>query len=291
MLDSVLTITGLTKQYKNFTLGPIDLRVEKGIVVALLGTNGSGKSTLFRILMGMVQPSEGQLSFFDTAGQMSETEIKQRIGYVGDQFDIMGHLTIKELASLVSYWYPNWSMQKYQELLHRYKVNEHQKYSKCSKGTQKKVQFILAMSYEPELLLLDELTAGVDLVSQRKMREDLQEFMADGEHTIVLASHILDEIRQVSDYIYVLDDGQIIRSFEKDEVHVNWARVWTSHIPAALRQHPHVLEFSEQPMQLVTDDLTSIEAELAKENATITHIQRLNMDEVITFILEATHSD
>lgn len=288
MTSTVLRIEGLTKQYKRFTLGPIDLQVERGTVVALLGTNGSGKSTLLRLLIGLIQGDKGKITLFENDLPANETEIRQNIGYVGGLYDTMGHLTIKELASFVAYWYPKWDQYKYLGLLKRYHIDENEKFIKCSKGTQKKVEFILALSYSPELLFLDEPSASVDIVSQRKMREDLSEYLTTGDRTIVIATHILDEVKQLSDFVYVLDRGKIIHTFEKDEIHEKWARLWVSDITQAIKDHPNTVEIMNPPLQIVTDDLRTIEAELLRENITTSHTQRLNMDEVLTFILEKT---
>ncbi|MGO4886598.1 hypothetical protein ACJ2A9_02480 [Anaerobacillus sp. MEB173] len=177
--------------------------------------------------------------------------------------------------------YPSWDDKQYTQLLERYHIDEGQKYGKCSKGTKKKVEFIFALCHEPKLLLLDEPSAGVDIISQRKMKEDLMTYMEDGKRSIVLATHNIDEVKQLCDYITILEEGKIIHSFEKDEFHDKWARLWVSHVSEVLKNHPNVIKIEENPLQLVTDDLPVIEKELETEGITINHINRLSLEEVI----------
>lgn len=285
MNTSILDIKGLTKHYKKFSLGPIDFQVEMGTVVAVVGANGSGKTTFFRMMMNLLQADGGSINFFGNDLTEKETEIKQKVGYVGDLLDPYSRLTIKELSSLIAYWYPTWDHRLYAHLLKRYNIDEEQKFGKCSKGTKKKVEFIFALCHETKILLLDEPSAGVDIISQQKMKEDLMNYMEDGERSIVLATHNIDEIKQLCDYITILDDGNVLSTFNKDEVHEKWARLWVSHIPDTLHNHPHVIKVEANPPQIVTDNLTSIEKELAERGMSISHTNRLSLEEVIEYMI------
>ncbi|MFC0470809.1 ATP-binding cassette domain-containing protein [Halalkalibacter kiskunsagensis] len=288
-MNNVIDVVGLMKHYKKFTLGPIDFQVEKGTAVALVGTNGSGKSTVFRLLLNILQSDEGSIQLFGENMVEKETELKQKIGYVGDLYEQFGHFTIKELKSLVSYWYPSWDDERYSYLLKRYNIDDSEKFGKSSKGTKKKAEFIFSLCHDPKLLLLDEPSAGVDIVSQRKMKEDLMSFMEDGERSILLATHIVDEIKQVCDYIAVLEKGKLLYSFDKDEVYEKWARVWVVNVTDTLLEHPNVLMVGRTPPQIVTNNLPTLENELNSLDIAITHTQRLTLEEVIEH-LQQTHA-
>ncbi|WP_096200203.1 ABC transporter ATP-binding protein [Bacillus sp. FJAT-45350] len=285
MNTSLVDIKGITKHYKNFSLGPIDFQVEKGTVVAVVGANGSGKSTFFRIMMNLLQVDEGSINIFGQNLVDNETEIKQKFGYVGDLLEPFSYLTIKELSSLIAYWYPTWNQQHYSLMLKRYNIDEAQKYGKCSKGTKKKVEFIFALCHDTKLLLLDEPSAGLDIMSQRKIKEDIMDYMEDGERSLVIATHNSEEVKQLCDYISILVEGKIIHTFEKDELHEKWARLWVSRITDKMRSHAHVLRIEEDPLQIVTNDLTVIEQELEQEGIEITHMNRLSLEEVIEYLI------
>ncbi|WP_158591836.1 ABC transporter ATP-binding protein [Oceanobacillus halophilus] len=282
----LLEVEGLTKEYENYSLGPIDFKVEAGMIVGLVGANGSGKSTFFRVLMRVIQEDKGRIEFFGKDLHTNETEIKQNIGYVGELLDVYEYLTIEELASLIYYWYPSWNKDRFEYLAKRYEINKKEKYGKCSKGTKKKVEFIFSLCPDSWLLLLDEPTAGVDIVSQRKIKEDLMKYMDDGDKAIVLATHNTEELNQLCDSIYVLRHGKISDTLNKDDIYENWSRVWVSRIPETIKNHISIINTSLTPPQIVTNNIQSVEEFLKKEEITINHTQRLSLEEVLEYLIE-----
>lgn len=283
MNTSLLRVNQLTKHYKKFTLGPINLEVEKGTIVALVGANSSGKSTLFRLIMKIIQADRGEIFFLGENIDKKEVEFKQKVGFAGELLEPFGHLTIAELGSLVSYWYPSWDHKKFEQLLIRYHIDSDEKFKKCSKGTKKKVEFILTLCHDASLLLLDEPTAGVDIISQRKMKEDLLAYMESGEKSIVLATHMIDEVKQLSDYIFVLNDGKMIDSFNKDEIFEKWAKLIVSDIPLHINNHPNVLSIEEN--QIVTNNIQVLENDLKQAQVLVIDSERLTIEEVLEILI------
>lgn len=123
------------------------------------------------------------------------------------------------------------------------------------------------------------------MISQQKMKEDLMHYMEDGQRCIVLATHNIDEVKQLCDYITILDNGKMISSFNKDDIHERWARLWVSDLPESLKDHPHVIKVEEFPTQIVTDHLTIIEKELEDAGISISYSSRLSLEEVIEQII------
>ena len=287
MTTSVLEVKGLEKHYKNFSFGPVDFKIEKGTAVALVGGNGSGKSTFFRLLMNILQAEAGTVHLFGNNMKENEIDIKRKIGFIGDMLEPFSALKIKEIAGLVSYWYPTWDKERYTDLLHRYKINENEKFGKCSKGTKKKVEFVLSICHQPDILLLDEPSANVDIVSQRKMKEDLIQYMEDGEKSIILATHIMDDVRQICDYVSIIDNGKVIYSFEKDEIHEKWATIWIEELPSKLKNHPNIMKVkNSSSIQVVTNDISKLESDLQAYNMTIQHEERVTLEEVLEYLIE-----
>ncbi|WP_456274796.1 ABC transporter ATP-binding protein [Bacillus sp. AK031] len=290
---SLLEVKGLKKNYKKFKFGPIDFSVEKGMAVALLGGNGSGKSTFFRLLMNILQPEAGSITFFGNDLKNNEMDVKRRIGFIGEMLEPFSALKIKEIANLVSYWFPTWDDSRYHHFVNRYRIDENEKYGKTSKGTRKKVELILSLSHSPDILLLDEPSANLDIVSQRKMKEDLVEFLEDGEKSIVLASHLMDDVRHICDYIYILDDGQINESFEKDEIQEKWATFWINDFPEELLDHPNIVvtnRLNNSTLQVVTNDFPTIERDLLDRHISIHQVGRLTLEEIIEYIIDGDRS-
>ncbi|MBU8791882.1 ABC transporter ATP-binding protein [Oceanobacillus caeni] len=288
MQTKVLEVTGLEKRFKKFHLGPMDFELEQGMIVGLVGANGSGKSTFLRLLMKLMREDGGVVKILGMNWKEEEEEViyKKKIGYAGELLESFDSTTIKDIKFFISHFFPTWNEEKFTRLVERYRIDIDEKFSKCSKGTKKKIDFIFAMAHEPQLLLLDEPTSGVDIVSQKKMKEDLIRFMEEGERSIVLATHTVDEINQLCDQIMVMDQGRITQSFYKDEIHDHWGRVWVSHITNNVKNHPNVIRFEVNPAQIVTNHVSNVEDVLQAEQITINQTQRLSMEEVLEYLIE-----
>src|SRR5215204_2678443 len=206
----VISLRDVRKSYGDFELGPVNLEIEPGYIVAIVGPNGGGKSTLFGMLMNLIQPDSGEVSVFGLAYPEDEVEIKQRIGYVPER--PVGHeeMSARALGEFVSYWYPRWDQGLYQDLLLRSEIDPDKRFGELSKGMQRRLSFALALATGSELLLLDEPTAGVDPFARREMLEDISRFMNDGEKTVVLATHVMEEVRRIADYVVFLADGDFL---------------------------------------------------------------------------------
>ncbi|SHN30520.1 ATP-binding cassette domain-containing protein [Gracilibacillus kekensis] len=284
-MNPVIKVNSVEKEYKHFHLGPIDFEVEKGTVVAVVGANGSGKSTLFKTLMGLAQPDNGYVQLFGLEEQKQVVDVKNRIGFAGSGlYHAFSQLTVNKLAEFVSHWYTTLEKDYYEHLLNRYEINGKEKFANCSLGTQKKVEFVLAMAHRPQLLLLDEPSANVDMLSQRRMREDLKSFMEQEENSIVISTYIQDEVKQMCDYICILDDGKIKGFFEKDEIRHLWARLWISSLPDQLKNDPRIWKVEEHPLQVITNQLPDIEEELLKCQVDIIRIKRLELDDIMEYM-------
>lgn len=283
-----IEVRELIRRFRSFQLGPLDMNVDQGSVVALVGNNASGKSTLFRLLTGLLTFDQGSIHFYSQRKQLSEQEAKRKIGYVGRPFGLFQHETIDSLASFFSYWYPNWDQQKYQRLIQRYQIDPQTSLAKCSNGTQKKVELILALSSSPQWLLLDEPSLGLDLSSQKLLYEDLLDFMEEERNSILIASHNPEEISRIADRIYLIHEGKIIDIFSKDEVYEKWSYVWIEQpLPIQLTNHPAVIE--HETNHFVTNDLPEIEKLLHEEGIAVAHLQRFTLREVMETILERSN--
>ncbi|MFC5713701.1 ATP-binding cassette domain-containing protein [Thalassorhabdus alkalitolerans] len=283
----VVELNNVKKSFKKFTLGPVNLTLEKGFSLGIAGANGSGKSTLFRLLVNILQADEGTIHFFGKFAAASESQHKQNIGFSGELVEAFSHLTIKELASYISYWYPHWDHEKYSYFLRRYLIDEKEKFGKCSKGTKKKVEFIFSLCHNPDLLLLDEPSAGVDISSQKKMKEDLVAFMEGEGKCLVIATHNVAEIESLCDFIAVLHNGSLLYHDNKDSFYENWAWLWVDNVPESILKHPNTLKITHSsPIQILTDNVQAIENELMQESATPSQIQRLSIEELIEYFSE-----
>ena len=283
----VISLENVRKSYKaDFELGPVNLQVEPGCIVAVLGPNGGGKSTLFEILMNLIKPDSGEISLFGGTYPQDEVAIKQKVGYVPER--AVGHdeMSAKALGEFVSYWYPTWDQNLYQDLLGRYEVDPDKKFGDLSRGMQRRLSFVLALAVGPDLLLLDEPTEGVDPFARTEMLEEVWRFVRDGrrgdgaERTVLFATQVVEEARRVADHILLLADGHVLGFHEKDEILKRWKTFWVDAEPEG--HIPGVVEVeSGSPTRIVTDAPHETAEALSSQNILIVREGSVDLEEIL----------
>lgn len=214
----------------NFKLGPITLEIPKGFITAIVGPNGSGKSSLFRLALDLAKPDNGSISLLGhPVGQGSDTELKQRIGYLSEESAPQDNgWKASDKASFHQHWYKDWDVNRYQELLHVLQVNDHQRLGKMSKGMRRKFEFALTLAHSPELLMLDEPSSGLDPLAWKTMIDILHRYMERGDRTLLMTSHIVEEVKRLADYIVFMAQGRVLGMYEKDELFSNWSTLFVA---------------------------------------------------------------
>ena len=276
----VISLEDVSKSYPAFELGPINLEVEPGLIVAVVGSNGAGKSTLFGILMGLKHPDSGNVSLFGRTYPRDEVEIKQRIGYVPEHDVGHDEMSATRLGKFVSYWYPKWNGDLYRELLGRYGVDPHKRFDKLSGGAQRYLSFALALAKGPDLLLLDEPTSGVDSFVQKEILEDTLRLvrLGSGVKTVVFATQVMEEARRIADYVTFLVDGKLLGPFEKDVLLKGWKVFWLDRKPEA--DVPGVVE-TGSPTRIVSDSPEKTREALSSRNIRIVYEESVNPEEIL----------
>lgn len=213
---NAIEIKKVTKAYKGFNLGPVDLVLPSGCITGLIGENGAGKSTLIKLIMGLVKADSGCISIFGKEGATGLSEIKQDIGAVLDEVGFPLGMNAKQVNRVLEKAYTNWNEEKYFELLKKLNVPEDKAFKSMSKGMKMKLGIACALSHNPKLLVLDEAMAGLDPVARDEMVDILLDFTRDESHTILISSHIVSDLEKLCDYIAFIHKGQISVYDEKD---------------------------------------------------------------------------
>ncbi|KQN97174.1 ABC transporter ATP-binding protein [Paenibacillus sp. Leaf72] len=222
--ETAIHIKKVELRRDRFQLGPLSLEVPKGYVTAIVGPNGSGKSSTFRMLLDLIKPDKGELSVLGhSIADQKDIDWKNKIGYVPELFGSHENkLRASDKTDFVQKWYPNWDVNLYREILRMFEVDDSIRLGKMSKGTRRKYEFALVLAHHPELLLLDEPSSGFDPLAWRSMMSFLHNYMNAGERTILMASHIVDEVKRLADYIVFMSQGRILGMYEKDELLSSW---------------------------------------------------------------------
>jgi ABC-2 type transport system ATP-binding protein len=280
----VVTIRNAVKSYGTFRLGPVDFEIEPGYIVGVVGPNGSGKTTLFRTLMNLAHPESGEIELFGNRYPEREVEIKQRVGYMPESPIGYEEMSAAALADFVSFWYPNWDQHCYDELLAQAEIPAGKPYEQLSKGMQRRVSFALARASEADLLLLDEPSAGIDPFARREMMDEISSYMKEDGRTVLMATHSMDEVRRLCDYIVLIHDGTYIGMYEKDLLLEQWRTLWIDREPPAsvsgvVRIDPGT------PVRIVTNNPVETEQELIWEGIEIIRRGPVDLEEIFGFLM------
>lgn len=264
-MSEVLTTTNLTKHYGKFTLDGISLSVPGGCITGIFGPSGAGKTTLAKLISNQMRPDGGTVSVFGLSYDESEKEIKNRIGYVGEEQHFYTDKSVAWTAHFISGFYAMWDWNSYKELSGTFGIDQSLKVGKLSRGRKTLLSLAFALSHGADLLILDEPTAGLDLVLRRQILALLRDFVTDDGKAAVLSSHVTDAVGDVADYVALLGNGRLLLHAEKDELLSNWK--WIHFKEGALPEHVaaslHMAEGRALGRAGLTGDFPSIEGEIA----------------------------
>src|SRR5271165_5272929 len=207
MPDMIVT-HGLTKYYdRRRVVDSLDLRVGQGVVYGLLGRNGAGKSTLIKMLLGMVHPDYGRAEVFGEEALALRPETRARIAYLAEGHPLYQWMTVGEAVRFTRAFYRNWDGRLLEQILDHFELSLRAKIRRLSNGQRAQVSLALAVAADPELLILDDPTLGLDTVVRRDFLESLIQIIQRRGRTILFSSHVLGDVERVADRIGVMVDG------------------------------------------------------------------------------------
>ena len=207
----MVALRGLSKRYGAVeALRGLDLTVERGQVYGFLGRNGAGKSTALRVIMGITQPSGGQVSLFGRLLHGEDPAVRRRIGYVAQEQNFYGWMTPLRLGQFVAGFYPTWDDVEYRRLLALLEVPADRRIQTFSGGNHAKLALAVALAHRPELLVLDEPTAGMDAVARREFLELVRAQAQRAGRTTLFSSHLIDEVELAADTVGIVDGGRML---------------------------------------------------------------------------------
>lgn len=217
MLENAIEIKNLSKEYRDFSLKNLSLNVPQGTVLGLVGENGAGKSTLLQSLLGLIRADYEEIKILGKQLKNQEKEIREDIAVIFDVSHYNLEYTPAFIGKMLKKVYRNWDMEKYDAYLLRFGLPADKKLKKFSKGMKMKLEFAIAFSHKPRLLILDEATSGLDPVFRDEILELIREFTEEEDHTVVMSSHITSDLDKVADYIAFLHEGklQFVKSYDE----------------------------------------------------------------------------
>ncbi|MCR5640169.1 MAG: ABC transporter ATP-binding protein [Lachnospiraceae bacterium] len=214
-MSKLVDIKGLTKIYEATTaLYNVNLELEGGHIVGLLGPNGSGKTTMIKILCGLLHPSAGTVT---VDGHEIGVDTKRVISYLPDQTYLDGNMSIQDTIQLFVDFYPDFDPNRAFDMLNSLNINPAARLKTLSKGNKEKVQLILVMSRRAKLYILDEPIAGVDPAARDYILNTIISNY-DPEATIIISTHLISDVEKILDDVIFLQFGQIALHATVDEI-------------------------------------------------------------------------
>lgn len=211
----LVNIEHLRKHYKNFDLD-CSLQVEAGKVVGLIGANGAGKTTTFKALLDLIRVDVDQMTLFDKNYHTLDMSDKQKIGVVLHDAGFSEHLTIKGIIAILKNFYPSFEEDAFKTQCATFGLPIDKKLKAFSTGMNAKLKLLVALSHHPHLLILDEPTAGLDVVARDELLDILRAFMEDEQHAILISSHISSDLENLCDEFYMINKGCIVLHEDTD---------------------------------------------------------------------------
>lgn len=283
MNKNIVSFERVTKSYGDFQLGPVNIKIEPGYMIAVVGPNGSGKSTLMRLLMNVVHPDAGDVRLFGEH-HGNRIAVTSRIGYVPERSTGHDQMSADALGTFYERWYAPFDRIRYDAAVDAMEIDRGKAFGTLSKGMQRRVAFALAIAPDPDLLVLDELTDGVDPFARRDMLRDIAQFMERGDRTILFSTHNMDEVRRLADYVAFLVDGQFCGLYEKDALLDEWRRLWLDQAPAP--GTPGVVwSGGSQPVEVVSDRWRESAAALTRQGVVVERTSPMELTEILEHVM------
>jgi ABC-2 type transport system ATP-binding protein len=290
----VISLEGVRKSYGDFELGPMNLRIEPGQIVAVVGPNGSGKSTLLQMLMNLIKPSSGEVRLFGCSYPDGEVRIKRRIGYVPESSVGYHDMNARELGDFVSHWYPGWDQSLYTDLLGRLELDPYKQFGRHSKGMRRRLSFALALASSPELLLLDEPASGVDPFAREQMLDEISRFVESGAHeggarTVVFATHQVEDVTEIADHVLLLADGEFLGLHEQDSLLDGWKAFYVEGEPQG--EIPGIVsDDGGNPARLLSDSPRETAEALSARNIRVMGEGSVKLKEVLSHLVRRSRA-
>jgi len=298
MTETVLETEGLTKYYgSTLAVDHLDLKIPQGCICGFVGRNGAGKTTAIKLMLGLLKPTAGSSRLLGCDSAALTPAIRQRIGYVTEGHRLFRWMSIAELEKFQRAFFPKqWDDKFFADMIEYFNLPRKRKIKHLSIGERAQVSLALALAPNPELLIMDDPTLGLDAAIRRQFLEGMIELIMRQGRTVLFSSHILGDVERVSDRIVVIDKGVLRANCSLEEFRAAVKKVilsFADSTPAEVDIEGLLhCRRSEKELELILVGPTDEHiAEWAQRNgAEKYHIVKMNLeDQFIEYTAPANH--
>lgn len=277
----IIETENLTKYYGKIRgIENLSFSIEKGEIFGFLGPNGAGKTTTIRTLLGFLKPTRGKAFIFGKDVEKEIVKIKEKTGYIPGELALYGDLTGKDLLKYFGTLRRNFDEEKREKLLEIFELPLNRKVKGYSRGMKQKLSIVQAFMHNPELIVMDEPTAGLDPLLQGKFYDFLREEKKEGK-TMFISSHILTEVEKVSDRVGIIKEGNLVALENVDSLKSKKGKVVKVKATEKIKIKGIELKMENGWTSfVVTKDVDDVIKELAKYTIKDIEIGELSLEEI-----------
>lgn len=225
MMEPILEVKNLRKNYKDFSLKDVSFKLDRGYIMGFIGQNGAGKSTTIKLIMNLLKRDGGEIKIFGKDNIKHEIEVKNKIGFVYDECYFYEELTVLEMKEIIAPFYKEWDDDLFNRYIKEFDIPPKKKIKDLSKGMKMKFSLAIALSHNADLLIMDEPTSGLDPVVRSEILDILSDTIQDENKSVFFSTHITSDLDKIADYIILIDNGEIVLSAAKDDILDNYGLV------------------------------------------------------------------
>lgn len=275
----MLELNNVIKKYRDFELN-CSLVVRSGYITGLIGQNGAGKTTVFKAILDLINIDSGHI---DLDEYDQKTFPKENIGVVLADSGFSEFLTINNIIPVMENMYQHFDKTEFIVQCDRFSLPRHKKISTFSTGMKAKLKILLALSHQAKLLILDEPTAGLDILARDEILDLLRDYMlADDSRSILISSHISSDLENLCDDIYMIDHGKIILHEDIDTLFNNYALMKADDSQFASLDKKYIIKYKKEAYGYVC--LTN-QRQFYIENYPEIVIEKNNFDDLFTIMI------
>lgn len=214
----MLKIENVSKTFENFSLNNINIMLEPGKIMGIIGDNGSGKTSIINLIMGLYKPSSGKIELNGNNVEKDPVGYKNDIGFVYDNLSFYPNLKLKDYKKIIAMFYKNFDEEVYDMYFDNFNLDSEEKIKNLSKGQCEKVMISTVLSHHAKLLILDEPIYGLEKTVRKELIRIFKDYIKRENGSVIISTHNVSELEEIYDQIVYLEKGNILFNLKKKDI-------------------------------------------------------------------------